>query len=103
VRKLGQMLIAAKAAGQIKEGGCGSNQYKRATVEPNDSCKITLDELGLSRDLSSHAQQIANIPDDELNVHNRQSIVSQREQCFKTHLHLGYVGFVGEVVGTGSI
>ena len=55
-RKLGELLTAAKAAGQIKEG----NPKLRATVDDNDSC-VRLKEIGISRDLSSRAQQIAAI------------------------------------------
>jgi hypothetical protein len=63
-RKLGEMLKAAKEAGQIKEGGTGSNQY-RATIPDENSSKTTLSEVGISRKLSSRAQKIAAIPADE--------------------------------------
>jgi len=59
-RKLGELLQAAKAAGQIGEG----KPFQKHTVDGDDS-KVRLSEIGISRDLSSRAQRIAQVPVDE--------------------------------------
>jgi ParB family chromosome partitioning protein len=64
-RRLGEILAAAKAAGQITRGGTGSNQYKTANVDGNDISTITLDGAGISRDVSSRAQKLAAIPSEK--------------------------------------
>jgi hypothetical protein len=59
-RKLGEMLAAAKAAGQIKEGNPNFT-----TVPQGNSCSFTLKEAGISRKLSSRAQKLAAVPKEE--------------------------------------
>jgi hypothetical protein len=60
-RQLGGMIKAAKESGQIREGNpTGSNQF--GTVVTRDSSP-TLDDLGISRDLSSRAQKTHAIPE----------------------------------------
>jgi DNA-binding NarL/FixJ family response regulator len=61
-RKLGEILKAAKAAGQISFDH--GNQYKRG-VEAQDTPKVKLSEAGIPRDLSSRSQRIASIPEAE--------------------------------------
>lgn len=56
-RKLGEMLQAAKAAGQITHAHKGDN----LVVDSNDN-KVTLEQIGISRDLSSRAQRTASVP-----------------------------------------
>lgn len=48
-QKLGEMLIVAKAAGQITKAN------KRHHVDGGDMMKVTLSDVGISRDLSSRA------------------------------------------------
>ena len=56
--KLGEMLDAAKKAGQITKANTLHH------VE-GDDMKVTLSDAGISRDLSSRAQRIASIPEEE--------------------------------------
>jgi hypothetical protein len=57
-RKLGEMLIAAKANGQITHAHKGKN-----LVVPDENNKVfTLKQAGIDRKLSSEAQRIASIP-----------------------------------------
>lgn len=65
-RKLGEMLQAAKAAGQIKVGGSGGNRYQKSRNVPDENnSTFTLEEAGISRKLSSHAQKLASVPKEE--------------------------------------
>jgi hypothetical protein len=64
LRRLGEILLAAKAAGQIRRGGTGSNQYKKANV-PDGNISTFLEEAKIDRKLSSLAQQIATVSRDE--------------------------------------
>jgi hypothetical protein len=60
--KLGEMLAAAKAAGQITHDH--GNQHKR--VIPNENNPVfTLKEAGIDPKLSSKAQKLAAIPKEE--------------------------------------
>jgi hypothetical protein len=59
------MLAAAKAAGQIKEGGKGANQHKGATIPNGNSSSFTLKEAGIDPKLSMRSQQVAAIPQKE--------------------------------------
>jgi hypothetical protein len=63
-RKLGEMLTAAKAAGQIGHGSksTGENQYTRGVVPKENNTSFTLDQAGIDRKLSSKAQKLAAIP-----------------------------------------
>ena len=58
-RKLGEMIAAAKATGQIKEG----NPKFRTTIPGGDSC-VSLKEIGITLKESSRAQRIAAVPKD---------------------------------------
>jgi hypothetical protein len=58
-RKLGQMLQAAKAAGQI------THHVRGQHVIGSDDNIVRLKEVGISLDLSSRAQRIASVPNDE--------------------------------------
>jgi hypothetical protein len=59
-RKLGEMLQAAKAVGQIGRG----KPFQKHNVD-GDDITVRLEERGISRDLSSRAQRIADVPKDE--------------------------------------
>jgi hypothetical protein len=59
-RKLGEVLQKAKADGQFGEG----KPFHTHTVEGDDS-KVNLNEVGLTRDLSSRAQKIAAVDEKE--------------------------------------
>ena len=61
-RKLGEMLAAAKAAGQIKHGGDRGNQHTGAKIPNENLGTFTLKEAGIDPKLSMTAQQIAAIP-----------------------------------------
>ena len=62
-RKLGEMLAAAKAAGQISRGNkTGNNQYESGNVPKENNSTFTLDQAGIDRKLSMTAQKIAAIP-----------------------------------------
>jgi hypothetical protein len=56
-RKLGEMLKAAKAAGQLNPGG------NRQSIVDGDDNGPKLADCGISRDLSSRAQKIAAVLD----------------------------------------
>jgi hypothetical protein len=60
-RKLGEILQAAKAAGQIDKT---RSLKKGSVVVGDDHGGFTLDEAGISKDLSSRAQKLAGIPDN---------------------------------------
>jgi hypothetical protein len=66
-RKLGEMLAAAKAAGQITRGNkSGNNQYEKSgNVPKENNSTFTLEEAGISRKLSSRAQKLATIPKED--------------------------------------
>jgi hypothetical protein len=68
-RLLGEMLDGAKKAGQIREGRPGK------TVVGADSL-TTLEEHNISRDLSSRAQKLFAIPDDEFEQRIEESCYS---------------------------
>jgi hypothetical protein len=70
------MLIAAKAAGQITRGG--DRRSEDFKVEGNDFEKVTLSDTGISRDLSSRAQQLASIPKLEFQAKLEQELKSDR-------------------------
>jgi hypothetical protein len=55
----------AQAAWEIGRGGTGSNQYQRANVDRDDISTFSLKAAGISRDLSSRAQLIADVSADE--------------------------------------
>ena len=57
--RLGEMIKAAKDAGQISEG-----RPKKLSNE-DDSFRVTLEEAGISRDLSSRAQRLASLPNEQ--------------------------------------
>ena len=59
-RKLGQILQAAKAAGQITHSH--GNQW---VVDGDDNAKVKLSEAGISRDLSSRAQKLARMSEGD--------------------------------------
>jgi hypothetical protein len=61
-RKLGEILQAAKAAGQITHDH--GNRYKKVVPEENN-LQFTLEQAGINRKLSSRAQLIADVPLDE--------------------------------------
>jgi hypothetical protein len=61
-RKLGGILYAAKAAGQITKAHNPKNKHD---VVDNDIMSFTLKQAGISRDLSSRAQRIADVSSDE--------------------------------------
>ena len=67
--KLGGMLAAAKAAGQVQTaGGNRGNQYtggKSAKIVEGDNAKISLKDSGISPDLASRAQRIAHVSKEE--------------------------------------
>ena len=56
--KLGEMLGAAKAAGQIGKG----QPFQKRNVPNENITTFTLDEAGIDRKLSSKAQKLAAIP-----------------------------------------
>jgi hypothetical protein len=60
-RKLGEMLVAAKAAGQITHNHGGPKK----SVIPNGNNTFTLTEAGIDAKLSSRAQKVAAIPKDD--------------------------------------
>ena len=63
-RKLGEMLIDAKAAGQITHAH--DPRHKPKPVVPDENNRsFTLAEAGIDRKLSSRSQKIAAIPKDE--------------------------------------
>lgn len=63
-RKLGEMLAAAKAAGQITHAH--DPRHKPKPVVPNENNRsFTLEEAGISRKLSSRAQKLAAIPRED--------------------------------------
>jgi hypothetical protein len=55
-RKLGEILTAAKEAGHLRAGG--DRQSEKSIVERDDNA-FTLEEAGISRDLSSRSQKLA--------------------------------------------
>jgi hypothetical protein len=58
-RRLGELLIAAKNSGHLHQGG-----RPRKTPQPNGGVSaVTLDELGISYNLSSDAQMLAALPE----------------------------------------
>jgi hypothetical protein len=59
-RKLGEILQAAKVAGQITK----TNTLRRDHVIGEDMITFTLEEAGVSRNLSSRAQKISAIPQE---------------------------------------
>jgi hypothetical protein len=60
-RKLGEMLKAAKEAGQITK----TNTLHRHHVPNENMMSFTLEEAGISRKLSSRAQKLAAVPREE--------------------------------------
>lgn len=58
-RKLGEILRAAKAAGQV------THHVRGDVVDNNDNIIVRLSDAGISRDLSSRAQKLANIPEKD--------------------------------------
>ena len=60
-RKLGQMLAAAKAVGQIGTYHGNRHQEKKEVVS-GDFLQFKIKDAGISKDLSSRAQRIAAIP-----------------------------------------
>lgn len=68
-RRLGEMLVAAKAAGQLASGARiagarpGANDGSSAVVTADH--RPTLAEAGISKDLSARAQKLAAVPDAE--------------------------------------
>jgi hypothetical protein len=61
-RKLGELLKAAKANGQITHA---HDPKHKAVVDGDDNRVTTLAQAGISRDLSSRAQKLAAIPEPE--------------------------------------
>jgi hypothetical protein len=74
-RKLGEMLKAAKAAGQIARG----RNWKSNSSDSEELERITLDEVGVDHKLSSRAQRIAEIAPDAY----EQMLATQREAILK--------------------
>lgn len=66
-RRLGEMLAAQKADGGLNRGaqGVGSNQYATKEVSSSSTRTPTLASAGISYDLSSRAQKLAAIPEQE--------------------------------------
>lgn len=62
-RRLGEMLSAQKDAGAINRGGAGTHATGRE--ERPVGVPPTLAEVGISKDLSSRAQKLAAVPEDE--------------------------------------
>lgn len=77
---MGEMLDAAKKAGQIQRGGSGNNQY--GNVPNQNNSKITLEQAGIDRKLSSRVQKIAGIPKEEF----EQQIAEQKATGKATNL-----------------
>jgi len=63
-RKLGELLLAAKAIGQITHAH--GNQYKRVILSGNNPLK--LNEIGITPKLSMRSQHIASVPADEFEM-----------------------------------
>lgn len=62
-RRLGKLLVAAKEAGQIAEGRRRVSERNGTSEEPFP--RVTLEEVGVSKKLSSKSQQVAAIPEDD--------------------------------------
>jgi hypothetical protein len=83
-RKLGEMLRAAKAAGQI------TTQHTRSkrVIPVDDNSPIKLSDVGISLNLSSRAQKLANIPSDtfeqEIATEKASGLVSSKRVISKT-------------------
>jgi hypothetical protein len=74
-RKLGEMLKAAKAAGQITHAH--DPRHKPKPVIPDENNRsITLEEAGISPKLSSRAQKIAAVPEEQF----EQAIAEAKEK-----------------------
>lgn len=63
-RKLGEMIKAQKESGGMNKGaqGAGSNQH---VVRSHDESAPKLSDLGITHSMSSRAQAIADVPEDE--------------------------------------
>jgi hypothetical protein len=61
-RRLGEILEAAKKAGQITHA---HDPRHKPVVDSDDNRSTTLKEIGITRDLSSRSQKIADIPEQE--------------------------------------
>lgn len=82
-RKLGEMLKAAKAAGQIAVGR--NWQSNGSDSEPLE--RITLEDAGIDKKLSSRAQRIAEIEPDayeQMLAQHREAILKGRNVSFDT-------------------
>jgi N6-adenosine-specific RNA methylase IME4 len=82
-RKLGEMLKAAKAAGQIARG----RNWKSNSSDSEELERITLDEVGVDHKLSSRAQRIAEITPDayeQMLATHREAILKGRNVSFDT-------------------
>ena len=72
-RRLGEMLVAAKAAGGLNP----ASTLKRGPVvvahDHGEESRVTLAEAGISKDLSARAQKLAAVPDAEFEEIGRAS------------------------------
>lgn len=66
-RRLGEMLVSQKENGGLNKGsaGLGINQHSAKEVRSSETTTPKLSEIGISKDLSSRAQKLAAVPEQE--------------------------------------
>ncbi len=66
-RRLGEMILAAKADGGLNRGAAGmaGNQHTGKVVRSGETTAPKLSDVGISKDQSSRAQKLAAVPEGE--------------------------------------
>ena len=80
-RRLGELLAGQKSEGGLSRGaaGVGINQHTPAEVRSSQTTAPTLAEAGISKDLSSRAQKLAAVPEQEFEA----ALAAKRERDLK--------------------
>ncbi|VAX09334.1 hypothetical protein MNBD_GAMMA25-180 [hydrothermal vent metagenome] len=89
-RRMGEMIRAQKETGGMNKGGGDrkSEQYHQSHDETGDS-QPKLSDMGITKSMSSRAQAIASVPEDEF----EETITKHREQQKElTGAHVGELG-----------
>lgn len=102
-RRLGEMIIAQKELGDLKEG--------RARAHNDKTVRLTLKDVGISRDLSSKAQRLARVPAahfDGMLAELQDKIVSETARVTKSLLRAGEIieargDYTDQIVDGGTV
>lgn len=80
-RRLGELLAGQKTEGGLSRGaaGAGINQHTPAEVRSSQTTAPTLADAGISKDLSSRAQKLAAVPEQEFEA----ALAAKRERDLK--------------------